>query len=168
MLVSAVQQCESDITICISPLPLECPANSLHPTPSRSLQSAVLGSLCFTVASHQLSILQIAACIWGFPGGSVVRNLPAVQETWVWSLGREDPLEEGMAIHSSFLAWESHRQRSLVGYSPWGPKESDTTEMTEHACSVFVNATFLIHLTFSFPSCVHEFISYVCVSIPSL
>ena len=42
----------------------------------------------------------------GFPGGSVVKNLPAVQETWVQSLGWEDPLEEGMATHSSTLAWK--------------------------------------------------------------
>ena len=46
----------------------------------------------------------------GFLGGSVVRNLPAMQETqetWVQSLGRENPLEEGMAAtHSSILAWE--------------------------------------------------------------
>ena len=41
----------------------------------------------------------------GFPGGSVVKNLSAVQETWVRSLGWEDPLEEGMATHSSTLAW---------------------------------------------------------------
>ena len=34
-----------------------------------------------------------------------VKNLPAVQETWVWSLGWEDPLEKGMATHSSVLAW---------------------------------------------------------------
>ena len=40
-----------------------------------------------------------------FPGGSVVKNLPAVQETWVRSLGWEDPLEKGMATHSSILAW---------------------------------------------------------------
>ena len=44
--------------------------------------------------------------ITGFPGGSVVNNLPAMLETWVQSLGREDPLEEEMAIHSSILAWE--------------------------------------------------------------
>ena len=36
-----------------------------------------------------------------------------------------------MALHSSILAWDFHGQRSLVGYSPWGQKESD---MTEHAC----------------------------------
>ena len=35
----------------------------------------------------------------------VVKNLPAMQETWVLSLGQEDPLEEGMATHSSILAW---------------------------------------------------------------
>ena len=56
----------------------------------------------------------------GFPGGLVIKNLPAMQEPQemcVQSLGREDPLEEGMATHSSTLAWEI-RQRSLAGYSP--------------------------------------------------
>ena len=48
-----------------------------------------------------------------------------------WPLGWEDPLEEGVATHSSiFLPGESHGQRSLAGYSPWGHKESDTTEVT--------------------------------------
>ena len=41
----------------------------------------------------------------GFPGGSAVKNLPAVQETQVQSLGQEDTLEEGMATHSGILAW---------------------------------------------------------------
>ena len=41
----------------------------------------------------------------GFPGGSAGKNLPAVQEPWVRSLGQEDPLEKGMATHSSILAW---------------------------------------------------------------
>ena len=57
-----------------------------------------------------------------------VKCLPAMQETWVRSLGQEDPLEKEMATHSSTLAWKSHGQRSLVDYSPWGRKESDTTE----------------------------------------
>ena len=47
-------------------------------------------------------------------------------------LGWEDPLEERMAIHSVFLPRESHGQRRLVGYSPWGRKGSDTTEATWH------------------------------------
>ena len=51
-----------------------------------------------------------------------------MQEAQVRSLGWEDPLEEGMAIHSRILAGESHGQRSLVSYSPWGHKESDTTK----------------------------------------
>ena len=42
---------------------------------------------------------------WGFPGGSVVRNPPAMQETWVQSWGQEDPLEKEMATRSSILAW---------------------------------------------------------------
>ena len=58
-----------------------------------------------------------------------VKNLPAMWETWVRDLGQEDPLEEGMATHSSILAWRNpHGQRSLKGYSSWGHKESDTTE----------------------------------------
>ena len=43
----------------------------------------------------------------GLLGGSVVKNLPAKQETWVCSLGQADPLEKEMAIHSSMLAWET-------------------------------------------------------------
>ena len=42
----------------------------------------------------------------GFPGGVVVKNPPAMQDTRVWSLGQEDPLEEEMATHSSILVWE--------------------------------------------------------------
>ena len=58
----------------------------------------------------------------------MVKNLPAVQETWVWLPGQEYPLEKGMATHSEFLSGEFCEQRSLVGCSPWDHKESDTTE----------------------------------------
>ena len=58
----------------------------------------------------------------------MVKNLHAMQETWVQSLGWKDPLEKGMAIHSSILAWKSHGQRRLAGYSPWGRKQLDVTE----------------------------------------
>ena len=58
----------------------------------------------------------------------MVKNLPAMQGTWVQSLGQEDPLEKGMATYSSILPGEIHGQRSLVGYSPGGPKELDMTE----------------------------------------
>ena len=59
----------------------------------------------------------------------MVQNLPSMQETWVQSLGQEDPLEKEMAAQLTpvFLPGEFHGQRSLVGYSPWGCKESDVT-----------------------------------------
>ena len=69
-----------------------------------------------------------------------VKRLPTMQETWVRSLGQEDPLEKELAPHSSTLAEKSHGQRSLVGYSPWGCKESDTTEQ--------LHFTFKFHLGF--------------------
>jgi len=58
----------------------------------------------------------------------MVNNLPAMQETQVQSLSWEDPLEKGMATYSSILAWRIHGQKSLVGYSPQGHKESSMTE----------------------------------------
>ena len=57
-----------------------------------------------------------------------VESLPATQETWVQSLGQEDPLEKGTATHSSILTWKIPWKRSLVDYSPWGHKELDMTE----------------------------------------
>ena len=53
-----------------------------------------------------------------------------MQETWVQSLGLEDLLEKEMATHSSILAWKIPWMEGLVGYSPWGRKESDMTERT--------------------------------------
>ena len=44
--------------------------------------------------------------LMGFPGGSAVKNLPAMQEMQIWSLGREDPLKKDMVTHFSILAWE--------------------------------------------------------------
>ena len=69
-----------------------------------------------------------ASVIWASLVAQRLKRLPAMQETQVRSLGREDPLEKEMATHSSTLAGESHGQGSLVGYSPQGRKESDTTE----------------------------------------
>ena len=63
-----------------------------------------------------------------FQMAQMVKNLPAMQETWVRSLCWEDPLEEGMQPTPVFLPGESHGQRSLAGYGPWGHKDSDTTE----------------------------------------
>ena len=62
---------------------------------------------------------------WGFPSSS---DGKAMQEPQVQSLGQEYPLEKEMATLSRFLPAEFHGERSLVGYSPWGHKESDMTE----------------------------------------
>ena len=59
----------------------------------------------------------------GFPGGSAVKNLPAMQElqeTWVRSLGQEDPLEEGITTHSSILAWRIPWTEELGGLQSMG------------------------------------------------
>ena len=56
------------------------------------------------------------------------KNVPAMQETWVQSLHQEDPLEKGMHLFPVFLLGESHGQRNLAGYSPWGHKDLDMTE----------------------------------------
>ena len=59
-----------------------------------------------------------------------VKNLSAMQETWVQSLHQEDHLEKEMATHSSILAWRIQGQGSLVGCRLWGLTESDMTEVT--------------------------------------
>ena len=77
----------------------------------------------------------------GFLGGLDGKTPPAVKETWVPSLGWDDPLEEGMATHSSLLE-NPHGQRNLAGpwtYSPWGCKESDTTERLSTAAQLVGN-----------------------------
>ena len=63
----------------------------------------------------------------------MVKNMPAVQETRVQSLGWKDPLEKGMANHSPvFLPGKYCGQRNLAGYSPRGRKESDMTEQASY------------------------------------
>ena len=77
--------------------------------------------------------LSFPICILGAMSSSLVaqmvKNPPAIQETWIQSLGQKNPLEKELATHSS-EEWpgESYGQRSLVGYSPWGHKVLDTTE----------------------------------------
>ena len=69
---------------------------------------------------------------WASLVAQMAKNLPVTQETWVQSLSREDSLEKGMATHSSILACRISGQRSLVGYHPWGCKESDKTDCIQH------------------------------------
>ena len=57
------------------------------------------------------------------------------------SLGWEDILVEGMAVHSSILAWRIPWTEETGGYSPWGRRESDTIRATEHACTFVYPST---------------------------
>ena len=59
-----------------------------------------------------------------FPGGSDIKHLPAIWETWVWALGWGDPLEEGMATHSSILAWRIPRMEDPGGLQSMGASKS--------------------------------------------
>ena len=63
-----------------------------------------------------------------------LKRLLAMQETWVRSLGQEDPLEKEMATHSSILAWRIPWTEEPGGYSPQGHKESDMTERLHFHC----------------------------------
>ena len=89
-------------------------------------------------------------CSWGFPGGLAVKNLPQHRsrgfDPWVRTI-----LAEGMATHSSTLAWRIPWTESLAAYSPWGRKEWDTAKVTEHACThtyVFICTCLCIYVSF--------------------
>ena len=76
---------------------------------------------------------------WASPVALLVKNLPAMWETWVQSLGWEDSLEKGQC---SILAWSIPTDRaSLAGYSPWGHRESDRTEQLSTAWALGTQAS---------------------------
>ena len=84
----------------------------------RCLQGAeVVEPLHPSLICHQASLV-----------AKTVKNLHARWEAWVWFLGRKIPWRRKWHPTPVFLPGKSHGQRSLVGYSPWGYKESDTTE----------------------------------------
>ena len=82
-----------------------------------------------------------------------------MQETRVRFLGQEDPLEKEMAIHSSTLAWKIPWTRSLIGYSPWGRKESDFTEWLHfHKSENFQGYGYVKQVGHAMPSFVHPLV----------
>ena len=127
-----------------------------------------------------------------------VKNPPVTQETqetWVQSLGWEDPLEKEMATCSSILALKPHGQRSLEGHSPWDRKEWDTTKHadTAHPARTSQSTEFCSRFYGSFPLAVYftdgdaymsvllsqfvpvslpplcpQSLLYVCISVPAL
>ena len=90
--------------------------------PGESLQRYFPGLflfVCFLATPHGL---------WAYLVAQLVKNLPAIQETWVWSLGQEDALEKGMATHSSILAWRIPWTEEPSRPQSWNHREPDTTE----------------------------------------
>ena len=79
----------------------------------------------------------------------LVKKLLAMWETWVQSLGWEDPLEKGKATHSSILAWRL--------YSPWGRKVSDTTERLSLHFPLLLDLLLIIELSPPIPGNQHLF-----------
>ena len=85
-------------------------------------------SVCGVFQARILEWVAISPGDMGFPGGSELKTLPVIWETWVWSLGQKDLLEKEMQATPVFLPRKFHGQRSPADYSSWGPKKSDTTE----------------------------------------
>ena len=75
----------------------------------------------------------------------MVKDPPTIQETWVRSLGWEDPLEKGMVTTAVLLPGEFHGQRSLAGYRPYGCKDPDTTERLTHMHTHTLKVSALFH-----------------------
>ena len=76
----------------------------------------------------------------GFPGGSVVKNPPAKQETWVQSLGQEDPLKKEMATHSIILAWEIPWTEKPDGPQSMGVSRVSHNQKIKQQCSAMLQA----------------------------
>ena len=84
---------------------------------------------CLTKILIDISLVTSTVGLFMCAMAQTVKNLPAMQEAWGLSLGREDSLEKGIATHPSILSWRSPWTEELGGlYSPWGHKESDTNE----------------------------------------
>ena len=111
---------------------------ALIPHPSPLLMPGRQHTVC-GVSKNQTCLKQLSNAFWKvfhirmgllrwLSGKKIHLSMQELQEMWVWFLGGEDPLEWEMATHSSVLAWRI--PWSLAGYSPWGQKQSNTTEHT--------------------------------------
>ena len=91
-----------------------------------------------------------------------IKNLPAIQETQVWSLGQEDPLEEGMAPHSSILAWRSPEREELSRLQSTGSQRV-RHDWSDWACMHIAPNTEGRHLAATSPGAVWVYIHSACV-----
>ena len=103
---------------------------------------------------YKVSTFKNSFLLWTFGASLVVQtvnNLPAMQETWVWSLGQEDPLEKGKATHSNILAWRTPWTEEPGGLQPTGSQRVGhdwATNPFTRAINIFT--IFLSLWTFSF------------------
>ena len=86
--------------------------------------------------SFRIDIMCACLYIWASLIAQSVKNLPAMQETRVRSLGQEDPWRRAWQCTPVFLPGESHGQRGLASYSPWGYKKLDTTKRVNTAHNI--------------------------------
>ena len=85
-----------------------------------------------TSSDGKLTTLGHLTLPWASLVAQLVKNPPAMQQTWVPSLGWEDPLKKGMATHSIVLPWESPWTEELAGYSPWATVHSLSSQRIGH------------------------------------
>ena len=102
------------------------PCNADDPSSIPGLGRSPGEGICYPVQYSWVSLV-----------AQTVKNPPAIQETWVRCSGWEDPLAEGMATHSSVLAWDPRTEEPVSLHSPWGRKESDTTERLSTAHNTY-------------------------------
>ena len=96
-------------------------------------------------------LLIVAALLFvrGFSGGLAIKNPPAMQETWVWSLGRENPLEQVMATHSSILAWRIPWTEVPSGLqSIWSKRVGHNSSDSMCTHTRLIEQTFFIYFLF--------------------
>ena len=118
------------------------------PTPTMSSQSTNLSSLCYAAASHEPSVLYMAVYRYGLPWWLRWQFGKPGCDPWVGKI----PWRKAWQPTAVFFPGESHAQRSLVGYSPWGRKEADMTErLSTEAHSVYISMS-LSQFTLPSPS----------------
>ena len=156
MLVSAVQWSESSVSIHISsPSWASFPPSPLYVITEHQAELPVLYSIfllatCFIHGSVQ---------IWASLVAQTIKNLPAMWETWVQSVGWEDPLEEGMASHCSILSWRilwtEEPSGQSMGSQRVGRDWATKHRSTQHSVYIYI-VTFSSHPALPSPSPCHN------------
>ena len=96
-----------------------------------TLHDLGLSTLTISFYFSQMHLLCLSdTCMWASLVAQMVKNPPAMRETWVRSQGWEDPLEKGMAIYSSTLAWRTPMDKGVLGVT----KSRTTLHVTSGAC----------------------------------